>query len=93
MPLTYIISPDFKLVGLARGAINWERREVLAAVRSLLKINKIENKNSTVQKKASKKQIINLDPPIMKLIAPKAKIKPNSWVPFEVSVKWHPINI
>ena len=81
VPTVYLLSPDGKLVGLARGALNWERKDVLARVKDLIKSKKIptfEGDGLSATK---------LLPPKLEIIPPES-FATGQWLPFEVHVKW-----
>ena len=84
VPMVYLLSPDWKLVGLARGALNWERPGVLAKVAELVKVKSIANlsgKTATA--------MADLLPPSLEIIPPAASsLSAKRWPTFEVVVKW-----
>lgn len=82
VPMIYLLSPDWKLVGLARGALNWERRDVLAKVEDLIKVEKISDTKGEGQSTE------NLLPPTLKVILPPDSFSVGQWQSLEVIVKW-----
>ncbi len=93
VPVIYLISPDYKIVGIVRGAKNWQETSVLEKVKELLKIKKIDNEvlAGYSSKKTEKEKIelqSNLTPPLLKVNLPQNDFIVNEEFIFEVLVSW-----
>ena len=69
IPTVYLVSPDGKLAGVARGALNWERKVVLDKVRELVKLDQIPTQEGLGD---------TLIPPKLDIIAP-GQLEKGSW--------------
>ena len=78
VPSTYLISPDWKLVGLARGAINWEKKETLNKVKELLKHKTIASPQNGQAP---------LSPPRLEMKIPSPLVA-KKWLPLKIQVTW-----
>ena len=101
VPTVYLITPSWKVVGMLRGALNWERKEILRQVGKLLRFRntsfaKLESQGQAAQDALSLPS--DLLPPKMKLIPPDESpvfalwgfggFQVGSWIPFEVQIDW-----
>ena len=92
VPSIYVISPDWKLAAIFRGAKSWESKVVFSSIRKLTKFDKIGNLPSVPNTTSQSDQIQlpnNLTPPIVRLkLNNRNTIRPNEDINFEVSVSW-----
>ena len=94
IPTTYLISPDFRLTGIARGAHNWEETNSLALIKELIAYQTIpeDSSSSSVSPMNDSTKVAlpeNLLPPRMKLILPdKDKLYVNREMLIKLEISW-----
>jgi peroxiredoxin len=91
VPTLYIISPDWKVIGMVRGALNWERKEVLKHIKKLIKYKKVMYTDSQQYQDLSDSELSlpeKLHPPKLNIIKPEGDYHANSWIPLEIEIRW-----
>lgn len=83
VPTLYLISPDWRVVGLAQGALNWERKDILEKVKKVLSIKSIESKEQETLGLPDE-----LKPPLMKVKLVSDFPTPHRWMPLEITIEW-----
>ncbi len=88
VPTLYIISPDEKVVGLARGALNWDRPGVHSAVQELLKFKEVAGSSSLAAGDAQSTTLKELTPPEITVVSPSHPVEPDQWSRFDIQIRW-----
>ncbi|GEM_PF-1353976 len=85
IPVTYLINPEMKIIGVAKGARKWENFGD-----DLVAISKIKNldMNKLVSEQKSFNPTENLVPPKIKLIVPTGKIETNKEYEVVIKLSW-----
>jgi len=92
VPSMYVISPDWKIVGIMRGARDWQTPEIAGWVKELLKFEKVEVVATPISSQGGFNQIElpnNLIPPYIEIKIPKGQQRVGEIINVEVAVAWH----
>ena len=86
VPSLYLISPDWKLVGVSRGAKDWGTPKVLNSVEKLLSFKEVPENDLIAENSFSLPE--NLVPPILKAVLSKNVITEGESINLEIFVQW-----
>ncbi|MBQ48479.1 MAG: hypothetical protein CMP10_13790 [Zetaproteobacteria bacterium] len=84
IPTIYLISPDLRLAGLARGAVNWETQPMLTQVAKLLEYEGLPQSTEDIGLTLPD----NLTPPEIIFTTPETGLKAGQEYKFNIAVKW-----
>jgi len=86
VPSIYLISPDWKLVGIARGARDWSGNRIAASLSRLLKIKEVPE-NAELEKNSISLPG-NLTPPILKSVLSKTVADIGQQLKLDIFIQW-----
>lgn len=91
LPTIYLISPDFKLVGLMRGARNWDDNATIAKIKELIKYTQVtKDQLSAAQQGGGGSTPIHEDlaPPKIKIVSESRDFKPKKYQNIDIAIQW-----
>jgi len=86
VPSIYLISPDWKLVGIARGARDWSDLKIKSSFERLLPIKEVKENKMVADNSFSLPE--NLIPPVLKSVLSKASAQVGEKFSLDIFIQW-----